>query len=411
MLRLPVGVPNDCLLSAVLPDSADMILKFGTLHEICGCLISTKTVQLIHDDGAGHFQGTHLAHYTVKEFLFSDRLRSSELSYFSLSVRDAVIDYLNTVLRTCMKLDLSRKPSSYFYESFTAYCRKAAQVAPYDLEDILVKQGELWSLQLSFLNNPRFPKEHFDIEEEGEDVPLRFLCWERVPSSNIQQQALILLSMMEDHLPMMATRLLAELDLESVLSTPLMLTSPRSQSIPTHFLEALSFTTIYHGVWMRDFILQKIWGRLPSSIALLFYVAGHLHGAHVYEEIAECSLLQHVQYVANLNGSGLRITPLQLAVVRWDYAAVILLLKAGALPNAVGWPMGKDFAHIDSEKGSWSALHIIRNSEFCLKHIADLLYHENDGDNFTSTRYHDRGRIEQLLIQHGAEDFVLSEAS
>ncbi|KAF2677446.1 hypothetical protein K458DRAFT_409664 [Lentithecium fluviatile CBS 122367] len=408
MSRLPKGVPNNCLISAVFSNADSPVLDPNTLHEICGCLISNAVVGFYEDGVEKGFDATTLAHYTVKEFLFSERLSTSELSYFSLSEREASVEYLGTVLQTCAKLDLSKKPDCYYYETFAAYCRKAARIVPYDFERLLVQEEDLWQLQISFLNNPRFPVDHsleFDEEEVDDGVPVRLLCWDSVPQSRTEQQALVLLSMTEDHLWIMTEKFLNGLDLEDIISTSIALTNAKGDVMHTHLLEAIGIASAYYGSWMVDTVVEIMDRKFPPSTVLMLCMAGHLHGAHCFEGIEDCQIDGRLGNGANPNGPGFQLRPLQLASLRWDYAGVDKLLHAGALPNAIGHRGGKSFAHIDSSKGQWTALHIIRNSDFCLEHVVGLLA-EADGQRFVTERYRDRDRIEQLLLRQGAEDFT-----
>ncbi|KAF1951390.1 hypothetical protein CC80DRAFT_210542 [Byssothecium circinans] len=412
MLRFPVGIPTTCLMTAVFSHSSMTLLSPTAIQDICGCLTNTSSVQYRWDGDTTAFKTTGLAHYTVKEFLFSDRLASSNLCYFALSEKDVITEYLTEILTQCGRLDLSKPPEPHSYGQFDTYCREAARIAPYDLEQFYIENDDIWQFQLSYLSNPRHPlvkavENYSEVEDDG--APPRLLCWDiNRQTTRISLLSYLLLSMMEDHLAKMAVKFLAGLDMEALLSTPLELITPEGDRVHTNFMEATAIASIYYGSWMTDFTVALMASRIPASTAFMLSMSGHLHGAHLFEEIDGCRLGQQLRAGIDVSGSGFKITPLQLAVTRWDYAGVEALLNAGVDVNGLGNPHGKDLASIDSSKGSCSPLNIIRTSVFCLAHVMLLLAAE-DREQFFTCRRRDRGRIEELLVRCGAKDFVGAE--
>jgi hypothetical protein len=98
---------------------------------------------------------------------------------------------------------------------------------------------------------------------------------------------------------------------------------------------------------------------------------------------------------ADPNMIGYQVTPLQIAVVSWDFEGVSTLLNAGADPNDTGnsdgivWEMGtlmSRFNHLHNA----SPLYICRNFECTRKRAIEK----------------DLKKIEATLLQYGAEAFL-----
>jgi hypothetical protein len=105
------------------------------------------------------------------------------------------------------------------------------------------------------------------------------------------------------------------------------------------------------------------------------------------------------------NALDIPVTPLQMAVYRWDFPATRLLLDNGAQVNALGNRDLEVPPHLDYDT-RWNAcspLHIIRNSTRGLKGRPSV--YEGDRD-----RSSNRPGIERLLLKRGAEDFVVDKS-
>ena len=103
---------------------------------------------------------------------------------------------------------------------------------------------------------------------------------------------------------------------------------------------------------------------------------------------------------ANFAPSGVRMTPLQLAIHRCDYHSSRLLLQAGADANAIGDMNGQILPGIDTAFSSCSPLHIIRTSAYGLQNIEKEV-------NLKDVREARWADIEALLLEFGAMDFVV----
>ena len=95
---------------------------------------------------------------------------------------------------------------------------------------------------------------------------------------------------------------------------------------------------------------------------------------------------------------GYQVTPLQIAVVSWDFDTVSTLLKAGADPNDTGKSDG-----IVWEKGTFM-------SQFNYLHNASPLYICRNFEcifayNLRGRREKDLKMIETVLLEYGADAF------
>jgi hypothetical protein len=105
---------------------------------------------------------------------------------------------------------------------------------------------------------------------------------------------------------------------------------------------------------------------------------------------------------ASVSPPGSRMTPLQLAVHRWDCHGTTQLLKAGADANEVGDPNGEILPYTDITLSACSPLHILRTGSYGLQYIEEHA-------NLKEWRRERRAEIEALLLEFGALDFVRDE--
>jgi len=139
----------------------------------------------------------------------------------------------------------------------------------------------------------------------------------------------------------------------------------------------------------------------PSKVLLLFI------GCHNHNLKGDCNgycpAERLLELGADPNMIGYRVTPLQIAVVSWDFEGVSTLLKAGADPNDTGnndgifWGKGTLMSRFNHLRNA-SPLYICRNFECIFQ------------DGSYAKRYREEGlrKIEAILLQYGAEAFLRS---
>jgi hypothetical protein len=114
-----------------------------------------------------------------------------------------------------------------------------------------------------------------------------------------------------------------------------------------------------------DLLLDYCEGLLDYSQTLISYIGSHW--AHTEDGRCDtpCILRRLLKNGASPDPRDYHITPLQIVVVSWDYAAVKILLEAGAEPNATGysrgiiWPENHILARFNDLHGK-SPLYIFR---------------------------------------------------
>ncbi|KAJ4296444.1 hypothetical protein N0V90_006489 [Kalmusia sp. IMI 367209] len=121
-LGLPTAIPMSYLSSAISSHDSTSVLdvdedahKHEYLKDILGCLIEVNLIDPIDftvewgflngdslNEGGQNDQAVPtilLAHYTIQEFLFSERMKMSKISYFAMSEETCAQLVLETVLR------------------------------------------------------------------------------------------------------------------------------------------------------------------------------------------------------------------------------------------------------------------------------------------------------------------------
>jgi hypothetical protein len=143
-----------------------------------------------------------------------------------------------------------------------------------------------------------------------------------------------------------------------------------------------------------NYLLQQ---DLVKGCDIAIYIAAHDHPAYCQDF---CALEHMLSTGGDPNGSGYRITPLQIAVYTLDMHDVNILLKAGADPNGTGdrngrvWKDNEVLSFYNDLEGK-SPLRISRGRR-------DLKYRS---PNSRVLNGNDMPRIESALLQHGARDF------
>ncbi|KAF2106329.1 hypothetical protein BDV96DRAFT_654718 [Lophiotrema nucula] len=147
------GIPAYCLLSATFgtgaslnPDSISDSYEFEHLHDILGCLIQVELVgeSVRHNDSNEYrFHAVALAHYTVQEFLLSDRIQRGSASYFALRKDDCARDMLVAVLEQQSHFSEDTLRTAFFRD-YRRYCYDVARFAPVSWESFLQREQEMW---------------------------------------------------------------------------------------------------------------------------------------------------------------------------------------------------------------------------------------------------------------------------
>ncbi|KAF1951136.1 hypothetical protein CC80DRAFT_386702, partial [Byssothecium circinans] len=94
-LPFKMNIPSRCLVPAIVYKTpSSHFYDLDALQEICGCLINVA----LSEFGTIEIKTVSLAHYTVREYLYSDRISRTLVSFFSLDDSVTIHEYLKIAL-------------------------------------------------------------------------------------------------------------------------------------------------------------------------------------------------------------------------------------------------------------------------------------------------------------------------
>jgi hypothetical protein len=148
----------------------------------------------------------------------------------------------------------------------------------------------------------------------------------------------------------------------------------------------------------------------PSTI-LMSYIGSHDHYINAQKQFADeeydspcnesCPLSILLKLGANVNAPGYIVTPLQIAVVCWDFAGVKILLEAGADPNNTGDSDGAEWKE-DTPLSRFNHLHGVTPRMIC--DVYECIYPDSVSDDMqrrkVKHKFGGRERIVALLLQY-----------
>ena len=395
-LNFSYGIPADCLSSAVLSTDCTLMLDaYKGCHEheflkvILGCLIDLSLIAYDEESQQWPFGGNYsvdgdpdstcihavsLAHYTIQEFLFSDRIKTSRVSYFTMSRDTCAHKMLEVVLHPKTEASYSFL-SPHAYDAFESYCNSISRSCLAFWGSVLIRDNTFWHQYHDFFNKHRYSWDALCHTDDAK-IYSGFNYEETDDPLTIKIQ--YLMAILEPGCVNMAKKLLEELLLEELsLEAILCVSVPFSPSwtavteLATH--ESGFFTILdAFGAQCNIFSSQPyqdligiLRSRMELPKLLLFHLGAHYHEAACDES---CVIIDLLDEGVDANPHGYLLTPLQIAVQNWDYAGVKVLLEYGADPNIVGQQGGYIPAHFDTTWAQSSPLHIMRNAEyqFCL---------------------------------------------
>ncbi|KAK6330000.1 hypothetical protein TWF718_003427 [Orbilia javanica] len=187
--------------------------------------------------------------------------------------------------------------------------------------------------------------------------------------------------------------------------------------------------------WLRPWsILEQFGNSFEITSFLDCYIYSHARdcGNKTLKECAPYCLLEKLLDLgADPNGSGMSMTPLQVAAERWDFHAIELLLRKGADANAIGVGGKRYCLGWKLEYATWSPLRIYRHAPCepfytftpsCYAcHKVPPLFHETFRcikceSPYSDTDYHSeyldtrrlqvekKAEIDVLLVSNGAKE-------
>jgi hypothetical protein len=385
------------------------------LRDLCGCLITVMPTRNCHHGEA--YPGISFAHYTVWEFLSSEKIWNNRASFFAMTIETIKLECTKILLLEAINIHSNKEWENVIVsktyvirsppgENFSVYSVASSIISLRKWGSAISKQDDSSRLAFDTLD-PSMPHfqyleaiaqdlEHGDLFSYwGIDYPQHFweLCW-KTPAENTKASLLINLLYL-DLTCELAKKLLESINLEDVMQTHLQI------GIRTWYLpesdDEIDFD--FEGTAIELFaqlamdkphpfrtLLEQGAQYIDPSAAFLSFISSHGHGEdNTCEDY--CLLSQLLQLGANVNESGFWVMPLQIAVARFDLAGVKVLLKAGADPNGIGDSNGTEWNN-RSLLGRFNHLRAVRPLSIC---------RQEEGD--------DREEIEAELLQYGAWDF------
>jgi hypothetical protein len=407
------------------------LFDIEVLKESCGCLLTfAPDKDLISER-------VILAHYTVREFLESDRLKCHS-SFFKLLPDDKYKDCLNAVFQNALGSETSGDFENMFIVrrmGLSEYCLASSFRSLNVLEEFVDANLVFQLLDPEASHYPKlraaWTERHDVDEDEGmvltdtvmagaeEDSGKYFsqLKWDSFNSTDVAPAIFVLLVLlMELQCYHLAELCLRRYSVKAVLEAKFSVTLERlssfsdeigvwnfSGTVLEYFATYTSSTTYPFDKDFR-FCCNHGAGIVDFTSILSFYLPIHNHFQCQGNVEEDCVLKTLLHHGAHMEPKGYEIAPLQICCARLDVPGVKLLLEAGADPNFIGqkngivWGSDSMLYEFKILLGM-SPLHIIRmNGEF---EAIDTALTEKD------LREGSVSSIESLLLEHGAQDFIV----
>jgi hypothetical protein len=406
-----------------------------TLRELCGCLIN-----IMLGDPTDIYDTTpavSFAHYTVREYLDSTRISKNSSVCFTACKENLKQNFMEITFSEAHHIEQNElweggttsKDRYDIYDAlegdFNVYCVVSALLSLPEWLREISQQDTLCTLAIDLLDPS---KPHFQIlntaarhieastslfSDRGWIYGCQFwnVMWDPYPNDTgaVHLLNLLLLTHHTRECLAFAKKFLQGKDTKDFFQTRLTFTMDIWFVVSNDDMENYIFDGSIIEVfaqlsvqWVDIFELLLEYGTGlfdPSRVLLLFI------GRHYYDPedkcYGYCPTERLLELGADPNMMGYQVTPLQIAVVTWDFESVSTLLKAGADPNGTGnsdgvfWEKGtlmSRFNHLHNA----SPLYIFRNFE-CI--FEDYTKENREGDE---------EEIEEILLQYGAEAFLRS---
>ena len=436
------GIPCEVLIQATEASTLSLtgnqnerFYDKDTLREVCGCLIKISPEDVLDNLRDHHrtYISVSFAHYSVREYLDSNRTSNAGFGYHTIGGGDLKDRFLEITFLEAQhiepnelwELETNLTDNSDVIEAvdsrFNIYCVMSALLSLYKAPSQIYRHSTLNALAIDLLDPcmPHFPTMEaaaLSIERatsvfSDQNIFYDGCIWnvEWHPDTNTELKHLYNLLLLTESciecLPLAKTFLQGK-DLKSLLQAQLCFNREVFDISSVNELGTYAFKGCLIEVFAQlavrsaeafKFLVEVGAGLFDPSIALLLYIGGHMHSVQ-FDCKGFCPLQRLLGLGANPNLRGYRITPLQIATFSRDYEGVEMLLKAGAMPNDTGcaegviWPEDSVMHDLNHLHGT-SPLRICRELA-----IISRPRHRIVGAN-------GRKKIEALLLSHGADAY------
>ena len=426
---------------------SDCFYDHETLRELCGCLVNVT-----HEESEfnGVLAGTHhemlippvhnaltvsFAHYTVHEYLRSNRISKSSTAYVTSFKEDLEQHFMEMMFAESLQIGTTERRDWSVTQSyqrgvveeleryFMTYCVVSALYSLRGWSALISRHDTLSELAIDLLDPS---KAHFGSLETAvkslEKLTYSFetnrthrvwdLIWVSEPSSS-DAAHLLTLSFLASDSPeylLLAEKFLHGKNNKNFLTTRLTFNMPLMDEIYNFDGSIVEFfaQVAFDATGVFRLLLENGTGLFDPSVILLLFI-----GCHQDHPNCDCSnycLLERLlELGADPNINGCWVTPLQIAVQCCDLTAISILLEAGADPNPVknsdgiAWQLGTLTSRYNRLHGA-SPLYIHRNSDPW--DMADIEFWKEGLD--PTKVYSEKEQIEAILLQHGAEEYLMT---
>lgn len=398
------------------------------LRDMLGCLISVDEDDLVF-----------LAHYTVKEYLESQRISESSTGYFWIGQETIIKEFTPTIIQEAQAITWQkendillhgdghgiRDTPKAFLKDFAVYCILSALMLLLTRQSIIVSDKALLLLAVDFVD-PSLS--HFNnisliinavqdnclfFSDQNHDFAGGYYLpyWETQPD---RAEAGILLSLLvqacQSDVPILAQAYLEGKDVCRIAQSHVSFTT----DIPYHvgnvdWVEDKKYT--FNGPLLE--VMAQLFFFNPEPFTwlldqcdntmdtgLLLAAVGAHEEFHDKRHSDQCVLKKILRGQADPNAAGYRVTPLQIAVATLDVEGVIELLEAGADTNTTGDQNGVPFS-TNSILEWFNELHGISPLQICRNPTGRIRDYHNE---IPLWRAENKSAIEDLLVKHGAKE-------
>ncbi|KAF5012593.1 hypothetical protein FDECE_1360 [Fusarium decemcellulare] len=402
------GVLLDAYLHLQEEESEDFFcFDLETLQESCGCLVTWTTE--VTPDGA-ETQTAKIAHYTVREFLESERSQKSA-SFFSLRRREVFRDVLSSLFSRATDSKLLRSPCfDQTMINLDQYCLHAVYAAFRFLEPYVKLSLACDFLDPQSTSYPRLSIDHamaFDEQYSHREIcAVDWMKWKE-DSTGIGL-ALQLIELETWHL---LERYVHSLDSTEILTVSfLMKIDSAREGWADYFLDDGGNNCVekldFHGT-ILDYFAVFIHDNLRSTSEIFSFLLNHAGTGVNLDSILQFYAAQSVRhksggtetFIAELlelgadpNSNDFRVTPLQIGCLIGSFKTVRTLLEGQADPNLTGNP----------SQPKWDDTYILRAYRV-LHGLSPLKIIRTFRRRFL--KEDEIYAMEQVLIAYGAKDF------
>ncbi|KAI0851795.1 hypothetical protein F5Y00DRAFT_259284 [Daldinia vernicosa] len=401
-----------------------------TLKEILGCLIKVTNLRKRYptkfrrEDDNIPLQKVAVAHYTVREFLFAKSKKDGEprpAGEFALSDMSIRVLETQVVFNGLLQWGRNRPQNSRAPTRYEEYCLEMSEWAMRGArQNLLIKNHGVWEsvVQCLIPGRPHTKaitnvnlRRHFPrwAKLSALDEPSPGQQPQAAPNRGFRQETGILASLVLLNWPEFAQKYLKDPNFQilspeakhAVWTNKFSINPPDNTDIPRTFEKGEPVTLLQMCVsWKRPEFLELFidaGANFTHEPDIIFTALEHPYGLGELESdgsVTSQLLKMLLEAGADPNPPGYLYTPLQFAVHHLEESWVQSLLIEARDANLIGDPNGEHPYGLKKHE-DWHRLHPL---EICRRTPPGR---DNDGSEGLNSKA--KKRIEQLLIQYGAE--------